>query len=534
MEPKDHVGSFNSIATTLKQIQPLLGKITQAGSLTELVEAIYDVLKRDFDFASTGFYFINPRTKKLELLYAKGLTPEEIKEAEETAMERHPGWVIKNKKIFIAQNEPEDHQTNFQKRLHLVSRLYCPVLFKGECIGTIGVASNVPQAFSENHIAFIEYLCQISAITFENISHIEEMKLSKERADLSIEALKYGIWDLNFEKNILYWDDYMYSLYEINKKDFSGAYEAFEKTLHPDDAQRVQKELDECVTNKTNFKSEFRVITPDGKMKRISASGKSIFNGDGKLIRMVGTNLDITEAKENEIKLMQASKMSTLGEMSSGIAHEINNPLAIIAGKVYKTKVCLNDENLNREELIKNLESIEKTTQRIVKIIQGLRSFSRDDSSDPFETRTIRSLIEETLTFCTSRFSDKNIKIDWETVSPELQIECRPSQMQQVLLNLLNNSHDALLDQVEKWIKITAMSEGPFVNIAITDSGKGIPAHVRDKIFEPFYTTKPTGQGTGLGMSISHGIIKSHNGNLTIDDKNPNTCFRISLPKSQR
>ena len=83
MEPKDHGGSFNSIATTLKQIQPLLGKITQAGSLTELVEAIYDVLKRDFDFASTGFYFINPRTKKLELLYAKGLTPEEIKEAEE-------------------------------------------------------------------------------------------------------------------------------------------------------------------------------------------------------------------------------------------------------------------------------------------------------------------------------------------------------------------------------------------------------------------------------------------------------------------
>ena len=319
------------------------------------MEAIYEVLKRDFEFVSTGFYFINPKTKKLELLYAKGLTEEEIKNAEETAMERHPGWVIKNKKTFLAQNEIQDHQTNFQKRLHLISRLYCPVLFRGECIGTIGVASNIPNAFSENHIAFIEYLCQISAITYENIFNLEEMKLSKERLDLSIEALKYGIWDWNFEKNILYWDEYMYSLFEIKKEDFSGAYDAFEKTLHPDDAPRVRQELEACVKYKTNFQSEFRVITPDKRMKRISASGKSIFNNDGELIRMVGANWDITEKRENELKLIQASKMSTLGEMSSGIAHEINNPLAIISGKIYKTKMMLSEDGFDIQEISNNL-----------------------------------------------------------------------------------------------------------------------------------------------------------------------------------
>ncbi len=526
--------SFNSIASTLKQIQPLLGKITQASSLAELMEAIYEVLKRDFDFISTGFYFINPKTKKLELLYAKGLTEEEIKNAEETAMDRHPGWVIKNKKIFLAQNEAEDQQTNFQKRLHLVSRLYCPVLFKGECVGTIGVASNIPNAFSENHIAFIEFLCQISAITYENIIHLEEMKLSKERLDLSIESLKYGIWDWNFEKNILFWDDYMYSLYEINKKDFSGAYDAFEKTLHPDDAPRVREELDSCVKNKTNFQSEFRVTTPDGRMKRIAASGKSIFNNQGQLIRIVGTNSDVTEKRENELKLIQASKMSTLGEMSSGIAHEINNPLAIISGKIYKTKMLLSEQDFDVKEIITNLENIEKTNQRIVKIIQGLRSFSRDDSADPFESRTIRSLVEETLTFCTSRFNGKNIKIEWENISPEIQIECRPSQIQQVLLNLLNNSYDAILNQSDKWIRIKACNEGTLVSLEIIDSGPGISPHVREKIFEPFFTTKPTGQGTGLGMSISHGIIKAHKGDLMIDERSNNTCFKLTLPKYQK
>jgi C4-dicarboxylate-specific signal transduction histidine kinase len=326
----------------------------------------------------------------------------------------------------------------------------------------------------------------------------------------------------------------MYSLYEIKKENFSGAYDAFEKTLHPDDASRVGQELELCVKNKTNFQSEFRVITPDGRMKRIAASGKSIFNNQGQLIRIVGTNSDVTEKRENEIKLIQASKMSTLGEMSSGIAHEINNPLAIISGKIYKTKMLLSEQGFDVQEIIKNLENIEKTNQRIVKIIQGLRSFSRDDSADPFVSRTVRSLVEETLTFCTSRFNGQNIKIEWEDISPEIQVDCRPSQIQQVLLNLLNNSYDAILNQSEKWIRIKAYNEGSSVSIEIIDSGPGISPHVREKIFEPFFTTKPTGQGTGLGMSISHGIIKSHKGDLIVDEKNNNTCFRLTLPKSQK
>jgi C4-dicarboxylate-specific signal transduction histidine kinase len=269
-------------------------------------------------------------------------------------------------------------------------------------------------------------------------------------------------------------------------------------------------------------------------MKRIAASGKSIFNNQGQLIRIVGTNSDVTEKRENEIKLIQASKMSTLGEMSSGIAHEINNPLAIISGKIYKTKMLLSEQGFDVQEIIKNLENIEKTNQRIVKIIQGLRSFSRDDSADPFESRTVRSLVEETLTFCTSRFNGQNIIIDWEDISPEIQIECRPSQIQQVLLNLLNNSYDAILNQTDKWIRIKVTQEGSFIRLIITDSGPGISPHVREKIFEPFFTTKPTGQGTGLGMSISHGIIKAHKGDLMIDEKNNNTCFKLTLPKSQK
>jgi signal transduction histidine kinase/putative methionine-R-sulfoxide reductase with GAF domain len=533
MSQTTKTGTFNSIAGALKQIQPLLNQITQANSLTGLAEAIHSVLRKDIDFKSTGFYFIHPTTHKLELIFAQGLTESEIAEAENTAMSRHPGWVIQNKQTLLRNHESSE-SLQFQKRLNLVSRLYCPVIFKNECIGTIGVASDQINAFNENHVAFIEFLCQISAVAYENIIQTLELEKKNERLDLAIEALKFGIWDWDLEKNILIWDDYMYSLFEVRKDDFTGAFEAFEKTLHPDDQKRVNMELQECLAKKTHFQSEFRIVTGSGKIKRIAAKAKCIYSDSGTALRMVGANWDVSEARENEVRLLHASKMSSLGEMSSGIAHEINNPLAIVHGKSHQIRRLLAAGSVDSEKIKKLTEDIDHTVGRISRIIKGLQSFSRDGSTDPFETKSIKALVEETLAFCNNRFRDHDIDLRISEIPDHLEIQCRPSQLSQVLLNLLNNAFDAIHKSDQRWVSVSWVEKPGSVQIQVTDSGPGIPEEIRSKVLEPFFTTKEVGKGTGLGLSISLGIVRSHQGSLSIDADSPHTRFSIEVPKVQK
>lgn len=114
-----------------------------------------------------------------------------------------------------------------------------------------------------------------------------------------------------------------------------------------------------------------------------------------------------------------------------------------------------------------------------------------------------------------------------------LEVECRPTQISQVILNLLNNAHDAIGSLEEKWVMVSVTEIENDIEIRVTDSGSGIPEHVRMKIMEPFFTTKPVGKGTGLGLSVSLGILKAHRGSLVVDTESKNTCFVLRFPRLQ-
>jgi len=231
--------------------------------------------------------------------------------------------------------------------------------------------------------------------------------------------------------------------------------------------------------------------------------------------------------------LMSSSKMSALGEMAGGVAHEINNPLAAIKALSGQLQEVVDDDPLDKN-LIKDMANqVEKTTNRIAKIVQGLRSFSRDGSNDPFHSVNVHQLIEETLSFCHERFKNGGTRIFVEDFKKDICFEGRATEVSQVILNLLNNAHDAISNSKEKWIKISVVDQNDFVNIRITDCGDGVPSNVREKIFQPFFTTKEIGKGTGMGLSISAGIIEGHRGKLKLDTQCPNTCFVVELPKKQ-
>lgn len=237
-----------------------------------------------------------------------------------------------------------------------------------------------------------------------------------------------------------------------------------------------------------------------------------------------------TQRREMEAKLITSSRMSLLGEMAGGIAHEINNPLTIIKGKVSQLKRHVLQNGQIDSEAFNGLGIIENTVDRISKIIKGLRAFSRNAEDDPMLDTKVSLILDDTLTLCQERFKNNNVSLQILT-DEDFSFPCRPTQMSQVLMNLLDNSLYALQALPEKWVQIsTKVSETQFT-ISVVDSGEGLPEKIIDKLMQPFFTTKEVGVGTGLGLSISKGIIESHGGTLKYDRSSTNTRFVIELPR---
>jgi signal transduction histidine kinase len=248
---------------------------------------------------------------------------------------------------------------------------------------------------------------------------------------------------------------------------------------------------------------------------------------------------------QQEKYTIQANKLSTLGEMAAGIAHEINNPLAIIQGNLNKIRTLIEKERLDVAQMLDSVTTAARTVGRIVKIVSGLRSFARDEVGEPFQSAELQQLVEETLSFCHERFKNLNIQMTVQFERASVLLECRPVQISQVLLNLLMNSFDAVTEKesagktspgkssAEKWIRIDCGEDSDFITIRITDSGLGVSQSIQRKVFQPFFTTKPLGKGTGLGLSIARGIVESHRGELMLDVDSVHTSFVIRLPKSQ-
>jgi len=247
--------------------------------------------------------------------------------------------------------------------------------------------------------------------------------------------------------------------------------------------------------------------------------------------------LSLSETRER-LRMQQevvthSSKMSALGEMAGGVAHEINTPLAVIQMRADQLLEAIEEKNLDPELLHNSLKAIDQTVRRISKIINGLRAFARDGRKDPLAPHSAVRLVEDTFSLCRERFKNHGVSLEFSH-SGDVEILCRPSEIGQVLLNLLNNSFDAIQDLQSKWVKVELQDREQEIAILIIDSGPGIPDEIQKKMMQPFFTTKEIGKGTGLGLSISKGIVESHHGLLQIDNSRSNTTFIIRFPKNNR
>ena len=256
----------------------------------------------------------------------------------------------------------------------------------------------------------------------------------------------------------------------------------------------------------------------------------------GELARSFDNMNHQLEDKERELILSQgrvhhASKMASLGEMASSIAHEINTPMQTINLIAQRVQRQLKKEVI-AEDIDASMSKITTSVTKISEIIDSLRKVSRDSTDDDFSDTSIQELLQDTINMTEERFKVNNIdfSIIYHDTSENTLIQCQRLQISQILINLLNNAYDAIQSCDQKWIKIDIQQIHDRVRFSISDCGKGIAIEILEKIFEPMYTTKEVGKGTGLGLSISRDIVLKHNGLIYIKKESPNTCFVLELP----
>lgn len=250
---------------------------------------------------------------------------------------------------------------------------------------------------------------------------------------------------------------------------------------------------------------------------------------------------DITEIIEKDAQLVQAAKMKSLGEMSAGVAHEVNQPLnAIKMGSEYLSLMIERGNEIPPEQLSEVVREVSTQVDRAAEIIDTLRAFGRK-SGFKTEQVDINAPIRSVLTLVTRQFELQNISIDLDLAESLPPVTAQDNRLQQVFFNLLNNARDAIMEKREfapeaerDLIRILTYADSENVCAKFSDSGMGISREVRDKIFEPFFSTKEVGHGMGLGLAITYGIVKDYNGSIDIESEaSGGTTFILSFPRSQ-
>ncbi|MBF0303626.1 MAG: PAS domain S-box protein, partial [Desulfamplus sp.] len=245
------------------------------------------------------------------------------------------------------------------------------------------------------------------------------------------------------------------------------------------------------------------------------------------------TTSDITKRLEAEQQLIQAGKMATLGEMASGIAHELNQPLSVIkTASSFMLKKLNRNETIDKDILSTMLKKADSNVDRASKIINHMRQFARKSDME-LEKVQVNDVLRNAFEIFSQQLKLREIEVVWNLKEDIPLIKADPSRLEQVFINLLLNARDAIEDahQYAKKITLTTNCDGKSVVVEVSDTGAGIPKHLLNKIFEPFFTTKEVGKGTGLGLSISYGIIKECGGDIYAESENDKgACFVMEFP----
>ncbi|HMQ55082.1 MAG TPA: PAS domain S-box protein, partial [Anaerolineae bacterium] len=369
-----------------------------------------------------------------------------------------------------------------------------------------------------------------------------------QRLSLATKSAGIGIWEWDISTDILIWDEQMYKLYGLSPEEFDSRYEVWAKHLHPDDLAAVMAAVQRAVAAEQEFHPQFRVIWPDGQIRFIEGHALVQRNAAGTPLRMIGVNWDITAGvhltQENEQlqkQFYQAQKMESIGLLAGGIAHDFNNLLVPIIGYADMGLAATPKEH----KLYGSLLQIKQAGERAADLTRQILAFSRQQMLEMriLDLNTVITDFKKML----QRLIGEDVLLYTELADSLYPIKGDQGQLEQVLLNLAVNARDAMptggkltIETTNVWLdeantaKFPDLRPGPYVSFTVSDTGSGMDPETQERIFEPFFTTKVRGRGTGLGLATVFGIIKQHEGNISVSSQlQHGTTFEIHLPAAE-
>jgi PAS domain S-box-containing protein len=368
-----------------------------------------------------------------------------------------------------------------------------------------------------------------------------ELRESEERMRLAVEGADFGIWIRDLARKEIWASDKWRGLFGFAATEPLDLEKILQR-IHFEDRDAFRLVLEKAVQGDGSYEAEYRVVLPSGEMRWIGSRGRVEFDGAKKPILVRGVSNDVTERKEAEEEtqalrrdLAHVDRVSMMGQLASSLAHEINQPLGAILRNAEAAELFMQEKSPDLDEIRAILADIRKDDQRAGSVIDRMRGLLKRHSLDK-KFVDVGELVGGVAVLVHSDAASRHIKLEWAVADHLPPVLGDVVHLQQVLLNLMVNGMDALgeANGGDRRVRVTAARGGPkTVEIAVSDSGPGIPVDQLAHIFDPFFTTKPNGMG--MGLAISRTIIEAHNGRLWAENqKDGGASFRFTLPVAEK
>ena len=495
--------------------------------LDDLVEIVYQEIAQVFQADAFFIALYDPETNELDFHLR-------VDEGVREPPERRPlgtgltAFVVTEKKpLLIRDFEKErDHlpPVKLWGTMKIPSSwLGVPMLSGDQVVGVISVQAYRPNAYGEEERLLLSTIADQVAVAVQRACLFQQVQESEARYRDLFENSPDMIHSLDAEGNFLAVnrterETLGYSLEEMLQMNIR-------QVLAPEEVDRMLAALRHMIETRepiTNF--ETVLLTRDGRRIPVEVNATAFFE-DGRFTHTRAILRDISERRQMQERLLQAEKLAALGELISGVAHELNNPLTAVMGYAQLLQAAPVDEQMRAD-----LQCIYEQAERASRIVQNLLDFAR---KRPPERKLVdlNELLERTLALRSYELRVENIQVITELDETLPRTLADPHQMQQVFMNIIVNAEQAM-SEAHGWGILTVRSRAlkDRIRVEIADDGPGIPAEIMSRIFDPFFTTK--GQGTGLGLSICYGIVTGHGGQIWAESPNEKggATFVIELP----